>query len=621
MATEVDAEKGTTAAIDCICGVCSAALRVGAQPLALPKSEAQETQETAATTTLLGSSFVLPGIGTSTGLSLAKLSIISRLCPEDGRTQLDSTINPLGLELGDDPDMVEVNGALVGSIAIQGALLLVSLGISYHMYRRLHGKRLMQRNCDTVVDSEKATSRLIHQGLRGTDIVYLMARGRFGWVLIPATFLFGGAAFTSASAILYSSPLYKVIGIMDIIIFQAGIVSYATYVAKQTKHHSEISDIDGDRPAHHRFIWGKREWGVNDGHGHGAWVELNHLLYDGYTHASRYFLTYELLVTFAIGWVGAWSPGGLTACWVKSSILLFLLTAFCLTLLLRRPYLAPYENVAESAIAGGEVVVSALTMGAMGTSQPNEHWAAQYAAYLSLGVTWLVTAKALMDMTVFVIDEYGLWKEIQDGEEKGSKMSFLAHLLCCGNNIPDDRMDDYVMNELPPEEQQSDAPLVTPPSPGGLHASASPSPISSQGNDIELLSPTSQFRRNSDGEVFPGIADAALWGSQSQSQFLVNNAVPMPPMRGAESPVGLGTSISALGASTSGIAVATRRPYGRGGNVAPLLRRPSSVYSQSSAASLSPRGWSRRGSLASTAPPIRRNASAAGSDPNESVEV
>ena len=435
----------------CGCGVCSTTISVDSEPNELQTPPLQN----AASYSILAASLAAAAVSPATAGALGKLSIITTMCPEKGVKNLDQTINPLGLSLGEGNNAF-INGALVASIIIQTSLLLISFAISYYMYRKLDYKRMKHRGFNTVLPTEeemvleaeysKKGTRVIHTGLNKEDVTYLAARGRFGWILIPATFLFAGAALCSVSALMYSTPFYKFIAACDIVVFICGLLAYATMVARDTKKHSIVENFDDPtRPWYYKMLWGWAEWRTNRGRGHGAWVELNHLLYDGYIHSCRYFLTYELLITFGIGAVGAWSPQTFEACWIKSSLTIALLVVFLLSLLLLRPYLAPYENVLETAIAAAEVAIASLLLVAMGQDNPNGHWSAGVAYQVTFATVWLVTGKAMMDMTVFLIDEHGLWKETQAELEPKKRRIFVAHLLCCGNNIPGEGMNDYVV--------------------------------------------------------------------------------------------------------------------------------------------------------------------------------
>ena len=419
----------------------------------LPKTDVTETAETVTSLSFVFGSAVAPVVSPGSAGALARLSIISRLCPIEGVIEVDRVINPLGLELGERERVRQVNGALVGSIAIQTFLLLVSVCIAVYMYRRLGFKRIRQRQVDTCVPEREGGEgvRLMSRGLTTVEVTYLMARSRFGWILIPACFLYSGAAFTAVAALLYSTPFFQFVAVCDLSVFLFGLLAYATYVAYHACDHGEVEDIpdSAGRNCLLKIVWGTSEWVTFSERGHGAWVELNHLMYDGYRHFTRYWLPYELLISFGIGALGAWSPSA-DHCATQSTLMIALLSVFFLSLVVLRPYIALYENVMETAIAGLDVAIGVLAMVAGESDSPDasEHWAAQVAGHLGMAVVWMVSVKGLIDLSVFAFDEYALWKEIQQQKPPQKRKNFIVHLLCCGNNIPDESMDDYVRTKL-----------------------------------------------------------------------------------------------------------------------------------------------------------------------------
>ena len=442
----------------CQCSVCSVEVKVVPQKEPkLPKTDVEEAANTAASMSVVYGSSLAPIMSAGTAGALAKLAIISRLCPSEGAIEVDRTINPLGLELGDKEHVRQVNGALVGSIAIQAFLLSVSLCIAVHMYRRLGMKRRTQRRTDTCVPEEDGGQgvRLVSRGLTAADVTYLMARSRFGWILIPASFLYAGAAFSAVSALLYSTPFFQFVAVCDLLIFLFGLFAYAAYVAHHVDDHAEVEAFpdDSDRSCLTKIIWGTSEWVTHSARGDGAWVELNHLMYDGYKHVARYWLAYELFVSFGIGALGAWSPSA-DHCATKSTLMIILLSLFFLSIVAVRPYLALYENVLEIFIAGVDVAIALFGMiAAESDTDIADHWAAKTAGHLAMAIVWMVTLKALIDVTVFILDERAMWRAIQEQQPPHKKKSFCAHMLCCGNTIPEESMDDYVRTKLGSEDE------------------------------------------------------------------------------------------------------------------------------------------------------------------------
>ena len=439
---------------DCTAGVCTTTedVIVQSQPNELPNQEdfvARKETATAAVAGVVGASALL-GAGAmspTTGGSLARLSVLTQLCPTDGPTKLDRTLNPLGLEVGDDPDLRQVNGAIVGSIAIQGTLLLICLMAIGVMWCRLRKNRTAGRAVATVahdVDDATALSKpslvVINSKVTKRDATFLFARARFGWILLPATFLYGGASLSCASAIMYSTPFYKFLGICDLLVFLIGIPTYAFWVAKRCVNHANVLAVEEPGGFFRRFFWGTQEW-VGGGTRHStAWCELNHLFFDGYKRHTRYFMVCELAATFALGAVGAWSPKTNDLCWMKAALIESVLCIFALLLLVLRPYLTLFENILETLIVLSEVVMMGFIIHAMGTDVPTEDDSSIYAGYVAVCVVYLITGKALSDLLIFFIDEWNVWRG-GEGATKGP-CGYIQHMLCCGGMR--ESYDDYV---------------------------------------------------------------------------------------------------------------------------------------------------------------------------------
>ena len=441
------AQASADDAVVCTCDSCSVRVELIHRTPVLPDPSprmAAVGKGAAFTMSMLGG-------GGGAGPALVKLAILQRMCPSSDVIELDRMLNPFGLEMGDREEVRQVNGALVGSIAVQTFLLLTSVTIAAIMYHRLKGKEELERNFGHVkaegtdLTTEKRTT-VFTTGVNRHTITYLAARGRFGWILIPASFLYAGAAMCSMSALLYSTPLFKFIAAMDILIFLVGLIAYALWVAWTLPGYCEVADCEGndERNVIFKFFWGLREWVTKDGFGFPAWVELNHMLYDGYRDRFRFFLTYELLLNLLLGFVGAWNPPNQKGCYARSIVTLTLMILFFSLLLLGRPYLSPFENVMETMIAGTEVAMLILMMIATEHEDPETHVTSVIASYLGFAVIYMIMTKTIGDLTIFVLDERAVWKEMQEELPPGERSAFIVHLLCCGNNIQGLAMEDVV---------------------------------------------------------------------------------------------------------------------------------------------------------------------------------
>ena len=442
----VDGGGATGRDMTCACGSCALRLRVAPEATpGLPKTAGERALQQVATLAFVGTAVFVPGLGLGPGTAgaLGRVSVISRLCPDEGVVELDATLNPLRLEAGGDEEMRQVNGALVGSTAIQGGLLAISVCSAAYMYRRLALSRSRQRVFDSLVPPGR--DHAVPTGLRVQDRTYLMARSRFGWVVVPAMFLYPGAAFCVVYSLLYASAGFQALAAFDAAFLLVGLLAYAVQTSTRCERHQAVRAVEGKPGVAAWVLRGSEEWVTLPGHGNGAWVELHRLVYDGYTRRCRHFLSFELVVNFALGAVNAWSPTK-DQCETKAMLSLTVLAVFFGVLVGLRPYLAPYENAAEATIAGVDVVIGVGVLLADRAAEPESHWGAHLAARLGFAVVVLVLAKAALDMTVFVCDERDLWKEVSESERTDEKRGFVRHLLFCGDNIPTDTIDDYALD-------------------------------------------------------------------------------------------------------------------------------------------------------------------------------
>eukprot|EP01064_Diplonema_japonicum_P033864 TRINITY_DN679_c0_g1_i1.p1 TRINITY_DN679_c0_g1~~TRINITY_DN679_c0_g1_i1.p1 ORF type:complete len:1812 (+),score=249.13 TRINITY_DN679_c0_g1_i1:85-5520(+) len=446
---------------------CNKAMRLTPQQRTFPNDDELTTSTTTAAAVVAVLGVMIPVTSPSTGSSLSRVSILSRtsICPSEGKMELDRSLNPSGLELGSG-DYVQVNGAVVASILVQVGLIIVSLITASIMYRQMDARRVTQRTGFTSLrrsrDDVKSKSivRIVRHGLSKHDRTYLAARARFGWILLPATFLYGGAMLSCITAILYSSRFFKVIAAFDLVIFGAGLPYFTYRTAVKCVNHSDVHEVEGndERSLWLKTWWGTSEWVQGEGVIDGAWVELHRLFYDGYHRKARFFMTTEFLMTFVVSCLGAWEPTTIGQCWIRGGLTTFVTVCYLLYMVWLRPYLAPYENVLEIAFVATEVVMLVLILIGMGEYRPTEHWSVYYAGQLAFYLVWCILLKAITDGCIFVIDEYAGWKD------KKRPQGFLRHLLCCGNNIQGDTLDEHVLrrfHDLQEELEMDDAEYAT----------------------------------------------------------------------------------------------------------------------------------------------------------------
>ena len=456
-------EVGPSFDMHCSCAGCAAMTGLEAQQASLPFTPFQEKAISVVQATVVamaGASSVMPISSPMSAGSMVKLSAVTRVCPQKKSISMDITLNPFGLEFGDDERLREVNGALVAGIAMQGVLLLICFAVAFRLNKQLLSRREAARGFDAVVGLESNKASVVHTGLNKDAATYLLARSRFGWMVVPLVYLMAGTAMASTSALLYSSILFKLIAICDVLLFVTSILVISYYFAKNSVKHSHYRKIEQSRRLLTRYLcfifWGWDEW-VAVSRESGPWFELAHHWFDSYKMEHRFYLVFELLSCLALGVISGWAPGTYVECWIKAGVSQAVLLACLVSLIWWRPYLSLFDNASMIAITAAQMGSLAFMMIAMEHQEDMPaHWASIWAAKLATITVELVLAKMLVDVVVFVIDEYNAWQELSEGEHRGV-CRFIRHILCCGNSTGK-RLANFVAEDVR-VKKQADNPL------------------------------------------------------------------------------------------------------------------------------------------------------------------
>ena len=403
----------------CSAGMCTLQTTLRASTPTFPQQEAVQTTIEAGTGMMIATT-ALSSAPTTTGSKSGILALTTRamLCPGDGPDKLDRTLNPLGLTLGSSKYQ-EYNGAVLGSLIINFTLVLICCVFALYLHRSIRVER--GRTFDILKEEEVGNE---------VDLRYVLLKARFGWLVMPLTFLYGGAGIGAMTALFYSSWAYKLLGSLLFIVFVAGFPFYVWRAVKGSKVNTVYAGFPdyATHPWWKKLLWGRDEWVPNDSViGSNTWSALHHLSYDGYRLHWRYFLMLELMVIFVLSVLTAWQPENRGSCWTRALGMTVVLGLFTLILLIGRPYIAPYENVAETLIALTETVMMVLTLVAMGSDNPSAHWAADVASTLSLVAMWMIIVKFIVDAGVFTRDEYDSWIEYGG---KGGIWNFVTFWFC-----------------------------------------------------------------------------------------------------------------------------------------------------------------------------------------------
>eukprot|EP01063_Lacrimia_lanifica_P005265 TRINITY_DN13022_c0_g2_i1.p1 TRINITY_DN13022_c0_g2~~TRINITY_DN13022_c0_g2_i1.p1 ORF type:complete len:1238 (+),score=289.68 TRINITY_DN13022_c0_g2_i1:439-3714(+) len=465
--------------------LCEVEVEMETGPRRLPnQGEIEMTQ--ALTTTVVSAAAVISAVTGGLGLSpgsmqgLARLSMISKLCPSSGKMEMDASLNPLGLTAGHAAND-EVNGTLVGALILCASILgmfcvaAVFFAARVVRFQDTYQKGLMGKHTafgspvPTVVSMERSfgspSTLASHMGSPRPDFAamqatpsrdywfarvsrgernYVLSRARFGWFLIPLALLYGGATLAGFHAVIYSEPTFKAVGLFVLITIGVMAPLVCWSAAKEASQLSEVVDIEEEeghpRPLFYKVIWGTKEWAPKKENLYTAsWIELHRIIYDGYQERSKFFLTHEFVVTFVLAALSAISPEAEASCWGVSIAVLTVLASWLTFMLWRPPYLAWYENVVEITVVLIETVMQGATLFAMDSTDPDAHWGTRLAGVGALVVIYTILVKAIVDTLVFIIDEYGVWREKKDAGATAS--SFLMHLICFGSSIAEQEME------------------------------------------------------------------------------------------------------------------------------------------------------------------------------------
>ena len=402
-----------------VCDNCDSNYTItGASP-APANLETLTSGTTATAMSAIASSTVI-GAPTSSATKASILAMASRamLCPGDGPDKLDRTLNPLGITLGGD-EYKEYNGAVLGSMLINFGLLAICSAAAVILHRSIRTRK--GRRIEDVRHRDVSAK---------VDTRYVLMKSRFGWLPIPLCFLFGGACVGSFTALMYAPMGYKALAVLLIASFVVAFPYYVWRVVRSSTKFADYHDREKKEELSYKQLvfWGTAEWEARmEVPGSKTWAGLHHLVYDAYSRRWRYFLLIELGVILLLSLFTAWQPNNSQACWLRALGMTITLALFSLILLIARPYVAPYENVAEFLIALTETLMMVTTLLAMGDDNPSKHWGADASTTLGLIAMWMIVIKLVIDTTVFVIDEYDEW--IDNGGAGGAS-AFLRYWFC-----------------------------------------------------------------------------------------------------------------------------------------------------------------------------------------------
>ena len=296
-----------------------------------------------------------PGAGTSlTGLALLSRAI---LCPVVGPDVLDRTLNPLGIDFGDER-FSAYGGAIVGSFIINIMFIgLCGIG-TFILFRKVRTKGKQWTRVRSSFSVEEQQKRNYRDISTKVDRRYVMMKARFGWLVFPLCLIFGGAALGAMTALLYSDTASKVLAILCVISFLITFPAYAMSVGRKVDKYTDYVPItETNRSLLSKVCYGWFQYEVKVIAGGKVWMALHHLAFDAYKHSYRFCLLFELIGILVLAGVTSWQPRDETECRIRAITMTCLVGIATLSCLLLRPFIAPYANVLQVCYGSRSVII------------------------------------------------------------------------------------------------------------------------------------------------------------------------------------------------------------------------------------------------------------------------
>eukprot|EP01062_Namystynia_karyoxenos_P080958 TRINITY_DN8816_c0_g1_i2.p1 TRINITY_DN8816_c0_g1~~TRINITY_DN8816_c0_g1_i2.p1 ORF type:complete len:1706 (+),score=323.73 TRINITY_DN8816_c0_g1_i2:91-5208(+) len=275
----------------------------------------------------------------------------------------------------------------------------------------------------------------------GRCIEERLNQGGTAWMHIPVSFLYGAALIGPGTLLIYDDEddVWRLAGIIVLLAFAVTYVIYAWIWAARASDRCKCLPKCADPwPAGApttfvgRFFFPTREWVPRPGNPLAEHVaELHGMLFDGYHSGARHWLGFEIAVTIVLGTMAVWQPEDVVGCRVRAGVMAGAFVVFFLALVALRPYLAPYENWVEGALAFLEASVGVLTFAAMVDDGDEEHPAAVTAGNIGLTLIFGVVGKFCLDVFLFLYEKFAGWQQETDSGSMHRDGGCVGKLLRC----------------------------------------------------------------------------------------------------------------------------------------------------------------------------------------------
>eukprot|EP01063_Lacrimia_lanifica_P034226 TRINITY_DN627_c5_g1_i1.p1 TRINITY_DN627_c5_g1~~TRINITY_DN627_c5_g1_i1.p1 ORF type:complete len:1867 (+),score=183.94 TRINITY_DN627_c5_g1_i1:71-5671(+) len=362
-------------------------------------------------------SAILPAGNAGPQAGMMAMAMRMMLCPVDqAEEELEATLNPMGWAFGS--SYAAYNGAVLGTAATIAGLLGVCALLA-----------LAFRSC------LKSAPPLEGEPCPKIDRLFIMYKARFGWLMIPIEFLYGGATMGVLTVLLYGEWGFRAAALLLLVGFVFGLPLYCFRMARACQQYATYDEIDSHRNGTQTLLgkvfWGSHEWAGRDDYRSGyIWTALHRLTFDAYKPRFKYHTCFIFALLFSLAALSAWHPRNEQECMARGGAMTGFFFAFLALLLATRPYIAPYENILETTICALEAVMVLFIQFAMESPNPSKHWGAEWGGFLGEICMWVIILKFVCDVGVFVVDEYVEWKDAQMGGDAGI-LPFVTYSCLC----------------------------------------------------------------------------------------------------------------------------------------------------------------------------------------------
>eukprot|EP01065_Artemidia_motanka_P031469 TRINITY_DN3785_c0_g1_i3.p1 TRINITY_DN3785_c0_g1~~TRINITY_DN3785_c0_g1_i3.p1 ORF type:complete len:1220 (+),score=300.93 TRINITY_DN3785_c0_g1_i3:685-4344(+) len=381
--------------------------------------QAQEQGQAAAVAAAASTTVLAAAVGGgASAANVARLSMVQSVvdCPQPpgDPAPLPVALNPLQLSFG--RGMAKyAHGTVVGNTILLG-LAIAMVGVALVMEEKKYQVKRDNARARGLIEPKHS--------LRS-----MLVRARLGWLIVPMSFLYGGVGVGAVTTLWHGDLPFVPLAILNLMVYSGALLYYTANTARKAPRLSVWRPLPPeDKLSGYKWvIWGDSEWIPHpENLKTFKWLGLHHLVFDGYRAGIyRYTMAFELFYTFLMAFLSVWMPKNLKECQIQACILAALPSLWALYVLALRPYIAPYENWMDGAIAAGEGVMMAVL--AAGLFQPPESWHGGVVANLGIILVWMITVKSVIDLVIFVTDEYLLWQEHMGGGD----CSGFARWFCC----------------------------------------------------------------------------------------------------------------------------------------------------------------------------------------------